>query len=425
MSEVYGNSFLTIYASSAENSDTGFLRPRDPERYLMTKLCPVPKFPGHWIWIRWPTSDLVWSLTEIMGRLWHRSWAFQELVLPPRILEYSKLMMHWRCNKQHIEELSRTCEVRCNDGYKELMWILGLPDISNPPSEAIPSHHTFAHYHENISIYSRWYQMIEGFGGRELTNERDKLPAISGLASKVQQITGDVYMAGLWKRDIAAGLCWGARFHKDVTRPSTYIAPSWSWASTQGDVKHQFGDDRKFEIEVIDFNFDTEPLNPLGQVFSGSITVSGHVRKFDPTQNTVDMKEEWDYETSKLKLEVISDGEVKKYGRVHQYALKDQKDVVDPLGSGIVSLSLDIGSPVEVAEMWLLKLVLPQIGQKPPKPEMSKLIPDGIILEKISEGEEVYRRIGVFACLDAMAEWVVGPENAALLGWERKALTIV
>jgi hypothetical protein len=55
---------------------------------------------------------------------------------------------------------------------------------------------------------------------------------------------------------------------------------------------------------------------------------------------------------------------------------------------------------------------------------MSKLIPDGIILEKISE-EEVYRRIRVFACLDAMAEWVVGPEHAALLGWERKALTIV
>jgi hypothetical protein len=45
-------------------------------------------------------------------------------------------------------------------------------------------------------------------------------------------------------------------------------------------------DDRKFEIEVVDFNLDTEPLNPLGQVFSGSITVSGPVRKFDPTQNT-------------------------------------------------------------------------------------------------------------------------------------------
>jgi hypothetical protein len=93
-------------------------------------------------------------------------------------------------------------------------------------------------------------------------------------------------MAGLWKRDIAAGLCWGARFHEDVTRPSTYIAPSWSWTSTQRDVTHQFEDDRKFEIEVVDFNFDTEPLNLLGQVFSGSITVSGPVRKFDPTQNT-------------------------------------------------------------------------------------------------------------------------------------------
>jgi hypothetical protein len=97
---------------------------------------------------------------------------------------------------------------------------------------------------------------------------------------------------------------------------------------------------------------------------------------------------------------------------------------VDLLGSGIVSLSLDIGSPVEVAEMWLLKLVSPQSCQKPPKPETSKVIPDGVILEKISE-EEVYRRIGVFACLDAMAEWVVGPEYAALLVWEGKVLAIV
>jgi hypothetical protein len=194
--------------------------------------------------------------------------------------------MHWRCNKQHIEELSRNCDVRGHDGYKEFMWILDLPGISNPPSEAIPSHRIFAHYNENISIYSRWYQMIEGFGGRELTNERDKLPAISGLASKVQQITGDVYMAGLWERDIAAGLCWGARFHEDMTRLSTYIAPSWGWPSTQGDVTHQFEGDRRFEIEVVDFNLDTKPLNLLGQVFSGSITVSRPVRKFDPTQNT-------------------------------------------------------------------------------------------------------------------------------------------
>jgi hypothetical protein len=425
MSEVYGSSFLTIYASSAENSDAGFLCPRDPNRYLMTKLCPVPKFPKHWIWIRWPLSELIWSFDEANGKLWHRSWAFQELVLPPRVLEYGPQMMNWRCNRQHLEERSRSCDGNGHDGYKELMWILGLPDINNSSSEPTPSHPEFADHHRSISIYFRWYQMIEGFAGRELTKEGDKLPAISGLANKIQQMTGDVYMAGLWKRDLAAGLCWGARFYSDLERPSRYIAPSWSWASTQGHVTFQFDNERKFEIELVDCNIVSEPLNPLGQVFSGSITVSGPLRKFKPYKNTVHVKEEWDYDAEKSRAEVISNGKVKQIGRVYQYALKDQSDVVDPLGTGICSLSFDTGLPAETAEVWLLKLVVQRDGAMPGKPDTSKLVPDGIVLEEVADGEEVYRRIGVFGCFDAMAEWIDGPKHSALVDWKQKTVKII
>ncbi|KAL5331833.1 hypothetical protein ACEPPN_001371 [Leptodophora sp. 'Broadleaf-Isolate-01'] len=427
MSEVYGNSFLTIYASAADNSDQGFLRRRDPERYLMTKLCPIPMCPEHWVWIRWPPSDLVWSFDDALGRLWDRSWAFQELVLPSRVLDYGRQMLNWRCNHQHIEESSKTFQVGGHDGYKELMWILSLPEVNSPPTSGeVPSHPTFAAYSDKISIYSRWYQLIEGFAGRQLTNELDKLPAISGLANKIQRIAGDVYMAGLWKKDIAAGLCWGARFNGALKRPSAYIAPSWSWASTQGFVTHQFEDERKFEIELVNFKLETEPLNPLGQVFSGSITICGPVRRFNPTQSTIHIKEEWDHEAEKLKPEVISDGKVEKHGGVYQYAMKDQKDVVDPLGSGICSLSMDFGSPTDVAELWLLKLAVRQAGEKPLKPNLDSTIPDGIILEKSSGDEEICRRIGVFGCSDAMADWIVGPQqHAALLGWGRKTITIV
>jgi hypothetical protein len=221
MSEVYGSSFLTIYASSAVNSDVGFLRLREQERYIMTKLCQVPNFPGHWIWIRWSPSGFVWSIDEGVGRLWHRDWAFQELVLSPRILEYGPRMMHWRCNKQHVEDMARSFTAGAHGAYKELMWILSLPDIDKPSSEPVLSHPTFADFHRHMNIYHRWYKMIEGFAGRDLTYDMDKLPAISGLANKIQQATGDVYMAGLWKQDIAAGLCWGARFNADVVRPST------------------------------------------------------------------------------------------------------------------------------------------------------------------------------------------------------------
>jgi hypothetical protein len=334
-------------------------------------------------------------------------------------------MMHWRCNKQHIEEISRSCEELDHDGYKELMWILALPDINRSSSDAIPSHPTFADHISSISIYSRWYQMIEGFAGRELTYERDKLPAISGLANKIQQITGDVYMAGLWKRDIAAGLCWSARFYKDLIEPSVYIAPSWSWASTRGHVAYHLDGERKFEIELLNFNLATEPLNPLGQVFSGSITVSGPIRKLDHRKNTVYIKEEWDDEAEKVRPEVISNGKVKKSGRVYQYALKDQEDVVDPLGGGICSMSFDTGSPSETAEVWLLKMVVPKDGEMPKKPDIRMLVPDGIVVEKVAHKDEVYRRIGVWACVDGMAEWIEGPKYSALLSWERRTITII
>jgi hypothetical protein len=43
---------------------------------------------------------------------------------------------------------------------------------------------------------------------RNLTFQFDVLPAISGMAKLVHQFTGDLYLAGLWKSTLLAGLLW-------------------------------------------------------------------------------------------------------------------------------------------------------------------------------------------------------------------------
>jgi hypothetical protein len=80
-----------------------------------------------------------------------------------------------------------------------------------------------------------WYDLIENYTTRNLTNAEDKLPAISGFASVMETRTGDKYVAGLWKSHLSIGLLWH-RKNDWLTRLARYRAPSWSWAAFDGHI---------------------------------------------------------------------------------------------------------------------------------------------------------------------------------------------
>jgi hypothetical protein len=53
-------------------------------------------------------------------------------------------------------------------------------------------------------IYDWWrHTAVSDYRRRKLTKESDRLPALSGLATAFQALTGDTYLAGLW-----AGICF-------------------------------------------------------------------------------------------------------------------------------------------------------------------------------------------------------------------------
>jgi hypothetical protein len=79
-----------------------------------------------------------------------------------------------------------------------------------------------------------WNEILKAYTNCSLTKETDKLVALSGITQEIANCLQYNYLAGLWKERLERQLLWTCRPPNKGTRPSTYIAPSWSWASVVG-----------------------------------------------------------------------------------------------------------------------------------------------------------------------------------------------
>ena len=75
-----------------------------------------------------------------------------------------------------------------------------------------------------------WYRTLNDYCRRRITYSKDILPAISGVAKEYRRYLKQEYRAGLWRDDMHLGLLW-SNSTLGAIMPSTYVAPSWSWAS--------------------------------------------------------------------------------------------------------------------------------------------------------------------------------------------------
>jgi hypothetical protein len=137
------------------------------------------------------------------------------------------------------------------------------------------------------------------FSTRKLSFSKDKLPALAGLAAELAERNQSSYIAGLWKEELRENLAWSVPTLTDMsspyrtTRPSTFRAPSWSWASVDGEIRtighYRFIKERRSKpgmqsryyhllCEIVDCW--AKPLtsqNPFGEVCSGSLILRGHL----------------------------------------------------------------------------------------------------------------------------------------------------
>jgi hypothetical protein len=131
--------------------------------------------------------------------------------------------------------------------------------------------------------YRQWDNVVMAYTKCNLTEEQDKLIAISGLAESFRTKTKDEYLAGLWRRVLPYQLLWRVKQPHLTSRPQRYVAPSWSWAAVKGAVKDTFyykqddPDEDDICVNMLNASVSTSSGDGLGDVTSGYINLRGQL----------------------------------------------------------------------------------------------------------------------------------------------------
>jgi hypothetical protein len=106
---------------------------------------------------------------------------------------------------------------------------------------------------EELEFHQNWYELVEPYSARQLTHRSDKLTAIMGVAYFIQSYRDTDFLAGLWRTSLPFNLLWTCET-PNLKRPgpppdeegegnANRELPTWSWASVDGRIRHQFTPD--------------------------------------------------------------------------------------------------------------------------------------------------------------------------------------
>ena len=225
MGQVYAASLCTLSAAMSENSDSG-CRTATSKLPKTENNLPVDLKKGSKRLRFFKRSPQDWNKAWSKGPLCKRAWTLQERHLSTRNLFFSEDILLWEC--------------RTARASSELPWM--QMKIEDPPNIMILNQASDTDIETHLlDLREYWFNVIEDYSGRGLTNPSDKLPALSGL---VQKLNRGQYYAGLFEVDMPSALLWrsGKSFYSeetDITRPERYRAPTWSWASVEGPVTYE------------------------------------------------------------------------------------------------------------------------------------------------------------------------------------------
>lgn len=202
MRSVYGGSFVNLAASEAPSVYEGFLY---PPKYCGGFAARVTT--SNYSAVRSFNINRIYSLATDYAHLATRAWTLQERLLPIRTIHFGDMGLFWEC-RSHVASES------IPDGISvESARLLLCPEDRPWPWEEI------------VRIYSQ----------ANLTYNSDRLPALAGIAQRQHEVTGDLYLAGLWRNSLIQQLLWGCLSWSTKPRPE-WRAPTWSWASVDGQI---------------------------------------------------------------------------------------------------------------------------------------------------------------------------------------------
>lgn len=264
MANIYKSADITMLASSAKGFEEGFFTLRSPfntgpdtPNFCIPYMC-RDRTIGTVILSEEPKAN------EYVDPLSLRAWAFQELVLSSRVIDYCELRTMWICREGN----------RLTDDFN-----------SSPTSSW-----SRQRFHKDTSLvppgkkgdtYLLWSNIVQCYMKSAITDPHDRLPALAGIAERLNIVLQDTYLAGCWNSYIWLDLLWRQEDYGPQKRLVEYFAPSWSWASIPTGNLHYISTrscikDEGFELGGYDTALVHKAL-PYGNVSSGCLQITGRL----------------------------------------------------------------------------------------------------------------------------------------------------
>ncbi|KAK0099601.1 hypothetical protein ONS96_008101 [Cadophora gregata f. sp. sojae] len=393
MANIYSNSYITIAATSASDSHRGLFTDRWTRSWGNNSIkIPVdahhvatsandhkdeifvrPRL--HLAHNRFCNMENAMDHTEDAPLL-TRAWAFQERLLPSRTLHFHAEELIWECKSAvqcECQSLDRTFsfEQTGMEGW-----------LKNFVTGSLHANHSVD------ELGHVWLDLVSEFGALRLTHEKDRLPALSGMASKFSDKCLGNYVAGIWEHDMARGLLFitsplDNSQSAPTALPSSPSVPSWSWASVylRGSMISYghilaggFVQDASFQVLIMDVKRSGN--NPFSWVEHGSLRVKG---RCSLTRIFTERSVSGHLRNKKFVIKIDGDHRVVP---LEYFSSDDDLDSLDdtPLYCLLVGFQ---------DSTW-------SVGQNPEGAQYEYVL----VLYKVSEEQNTYRRVGLLSIMD-------------------------
>jgi hypothetical protein len=296
MSHIFSNAQLTIAASRSSEGSGGCFSHRvdDPlciedgreKRYIREKRIWEPYM------LTGMDRDGIQKTFAVHAKIPHglsdspllqRAWVLQEQLLSPRILHFSTSELYWEC-KSHVACECTGWEKRTETLQFETRFRKAHARLANQELQCeLPDRERDLEPLEKAKNFEAYRVLVEHYTKLGITNDLDRLPALSGIMFGRLQ---DEYLAGMWRSMLIESFHWTPKVRSRsqylAYRPHKYRAPSWSWAAIEAPITHLpdfepsiAGDTSKITAVVIAASCTPEGLDIRGRVKRGYVRMKG------------------------------------------------------------------------------------------------------------------------------------------------------
>ncbi|KAK0724036.1 hypothetical protein B0H67DRAFT_640612 [Lasiosphaeris hirsuta] len=193
MGLIYKHASCNIAATWAKDGSQGCFNTRDPAILTPTIITLKaknlePETTGEFLMMR---SETYWRSVG-HAPLNKRGWVLQERYLTPRQINFAEDEVSWECP-----------QLVASEGFPD-----GLPGSATTTDHVrLQNSKPRQDYHDQHDLRRAWSDLVRNYSSCKLKFYTDKMIAIAGLARSFRERFDDVYLAGMWKKNLHKQLC--------------------------------------------------------------------------------------------------------------------------------------------------------------------------------------------------------------------------